>query len=127
MDRYLVRVEEIRQSARIIEQCLRDLPDGPVDVDDPRLRLPAKGKVFNRMEELIDQFKLVTEGMRPPAGEVYRRSRAANGEIGFYLVSDGTGKPWKCRARAPELHQHARHARHGARARCWPTWSRRST
>jgi NADH-quinone oxidoreductase subunit D len=102
-DRYLVRVEEIRQSVRIIEQALRDLPDGPVDVDDPRLRLPAKGKVFNRMEELIDQFKLVTEGMRPPAGEVYQAVEGANGELGFYLVSNGTGRPWKCRCRAPSF------------------------
>ncbi len=102
-DRYLVRFEELRQSARIIEQALRDLPDGPVDVDDPRFRWPAKGKVFNRMEELIDQFKLVTEGMRPPAGEVYQAVEGANGELGFYLVSNGTGKPWKCRCRAPSF------------------------
>jgi len=102
-DRYLVRVEEMRQSVRIIEQALRDLPDGPVDVDDPRLRLPAKGKVFNRMEELIDQFKLVTEGMRPPAGEVYQAVEGGNGEVGFYLVSNGSGRPWKCRCRAPSF------------------------
>lgn len=102
-DRYLVRVEEVRQSARIIEQCLDRLPDGPVDVDDPRLRWPAKSKVFNRMEELIDQFKLVTEGMRPPAGEVYHAVEGANGELGFYLVSNGGGKPWKCRARGPSF------------------------
>ena len=102
-DRYLVRVEELRQSARIIEQALRDLPDGPVDLDDPRFRWPAKGKVFNRMEELIDQFKLVTEGMRPPAGEVYQAVEGANGELGFYLVSNGTGKPYKCRCRAPSF------------------------
>jgi NADH-quinone oxidoreductase subunit D len=85
------------------EQALRDLPDGPVDIDDPRFRWPAKGKVFNRMEELIDQFKLVTEGMRPPAGEVYQAVEGANGELGFYLVSNGTGKPWKCRCRAPSF------------------------
>lgn len=102
-DRYLVRVEEIRQSARIIEQALRDLPDGPVDVDDPRVRWPAKGKVFNRMEELIDQFKLVTEGIRAPAGEVYQAVEGANGELGFYLVSNGTGRPWKCRCRSPSF------------------------
>ena len=103
MDRYLVRVEEIKQSARIIEQCLKMLPDGPVDVDDPAVRWPAKGRVYTRMEELIDQFKLVTEGTKPPPGEVYFGSEAANGEIGFYLVSDGTGKPYKCRCRAPSF------------------------
>jgi NADH-quinone oxidoreductase subunit D len=102
-DRYLVRVEELRQSARMIEQCLRDLPGGPVDVDDHRFRWPAKGKVFNRMEELIDQFKLVTEGMRPPAGEVYQAVEGANGELGFYLVSNGSGRPWKCRCRSPSF------------------------
>jgi NADH-quinone oxidoreductase subunit D len=102
-DRYLVRVEEVRQSARIIEQALRDLPDGPVDVDDHRFRWPAKDKVFNRMEELIDQFKLVTEGPRPPAGEVYQAVEGANGELGFYLVSNGSGMPWKCRCRSPSF------------------------
>ena len=102
-DRYLVRVEELRQSARMVEQCLKDLPEGPVDIDDHRLRWPAKSKVFNRMEELIDQFKLVTEGMRPPAGEVYHAVEGANGELGFYLVSNGSGRPWKCRCRAPSF------------------------
>ncbi len=102
-DRYLVRVEEVRQSARMIEQVLRELPDGPVDIDDPRFRWPAKGLVFNRMEELIDQFKLVTEGLRPPAGEVYQAVEGANGELGFYLVSNGSGRPWKCRCRAPSF------------------------
>jgi NADH-quinone oxidoreductase subunit D len=102
-DRYLVRVEEIHQSARMVDQVLRELPDGPVDVDDPRLRWPAKGKVFNRMEEMIDQFKLVTEGMRPPAGEVYQAVEGGNGEIGFYLVSNGSGTPWKCRVRGPSF------------------------
>ena len=104
-----------------------DLPDGPVDVDDPRFRWPAKGKVFNRMEELIDQFKLVTEGMRPPAGEVYQAVEGANGELGFYLVSNGTGKPWKCRCRAAELQQHARRCATWSAARCSPTSSRPST
>jgi NADH-quinone oxidoreductase subunit D len=102
-DRYLVRVEEVKQSARIIEQCLANLPDGPVDVDDPRFRWPAKGKVFNQMEELIDQFKLVTEGMRPPAGEVYQAVEGANGELGFYLVSAGGGTPYKVHVRSPSF------------------------
>jgi len=102
-DRYLVRVEEIRQSVRIIEQALAALPEGPVDVDDPRLRLPPKGRVFNRMEELIDQFKMVTEGARPPAGEVYQAVEGANGELGFYIVSNGSGRPWKCRCRSPSF------------------------
>ena len=103
MDRFLVRCEEIRQSARMVEQCLQDLPGGPVDVDDPRVRLPAKGRVFSQMEELIAQFKLVTEGPQPPEGEVYEAVEGGNGELGFYLVSDGTGKPYKCRARSPSF------------------------
>ncbi len=103
MDRFLVRCEEIRQSARLVEQCLGDLPEGPVDVDDPRVRLPAKARVFGKMEELIAQFKLVTEGPTPPVGEVYQAVEGGNGELGFYLVSDGTGKPYKCRARSPSF------------------------
>lgn len=103
MDRYLVRVAEIRQSVRIIEQCLRMLPDGPVDTDDPAVRWPGKSRVFGRMEELIDQFKQVTEGCKPPPGEVYVGTESANGEIGYFLVSDGTGKPYKCRARTPSF------------------------
>jgi NADH-quinone oxidoreductase subunit D len=102
-DRYAVRMEEIRQSRSMILQCLRKIPDGPVDIEDRRIRWPGKAKVFNRMEELIVQFKLVTEGGSPPAGEVYHAVESANGEIGFYLVSDGTGKPYKCRCRAPSF------------------------
>jgi NADH-quinone oxidoreductase subunit D len=102
-DRFLVRMEEIRQSRRLILQCLEKIPDGPVDAEDPRIRWPGKRRVFSRMEELIDQFKLVTEGGIAPAGEVYHAVEAANGELGFYIVSDGTGKPWKCRCRSPSF------------------------
>ncbi|MFI5353514.1 MAG: NADH-quinone oxidoreductase subunit D [Candidatus Binatales bacterium] len=102
-DRYLVRMEELRQSNSMIRQCLEKMPGGPVDVDDPRIRWPGKNRVFNRMEELIDQFKLVTEGGMPPPGEVYFAVEGGNGEIGFYIVSDGTGKPYKCRCRAPSF------------------------
>jgi NADH-quinone oxidoreductase subunit D len=103
MDRFLVRVAELKQSRRMIEQCLDQLPGGPVDIDNPHIRLPGKKKVFNRMEELIAQFKLVTEGPRPPVGEVYQAVEGGNGELGFYLVSDGSGKPYKCRARSPSF------------------------
>jgi len=102
-DRYLVRMEEIRQSLRMIEQAAREIPDGPVNIDDPHIRWPGKSRVFNSMEELIDQFKVVTEGMKPPPGEVYQAVESANGELGFYLVSDGTGKPVKCRCRSPSF------------------------
>jgi len=105
-DRYLVCVEEMHQSLRIVEQCLDHLEKmgpGPVNVDDPRVRWPAKGRVFNRMEELIQQFKSVTEGPRVPAGEGYFAIESANGELGFYLVSDGSAVPCKVRCRPPSL------------------------
>ena len=105
-DRYLVCVEEMQQSLRIVEQCLvrlESLGPGPVNVDDPRVRWPAKGRVFNHMEELIQQFKAVTEGPRVPAGEAYFAIESANGELGFYLVSDGSAVPYKVRCRPPSL------------------------
>jgi NADH-quinone oxidoreductase subunit D len=105
-DRYLVCVEEMQQSLRIVEQCLarlEKLGPGPVNTFDPRVRWPAKGRVFNRMEELIQQFKAVTEGPRVPAGEGYFAIESANGELGFYLVSDGSAVPYKVRCRPPSL------------------------
>jgi NADH-quinone oxidoreductase subunit D len=105
-DRYLVCVEEMRQSLRIVEQCLgrlEELGPGPVDVQDPRVRWPAKGRVFDRMEEMIQQFKGVTEGPRVPAGEAYFAIESANGELGFYLVSDGSERPVKVRCRPPSF------------------------
>jgi NADH-quinone oxidoreductase subunit D len=102
-DRYLVRMEEMRQSRRMVLQCLDKMPEGPVNTEDRRVRWPAKRQVFGRMEELIDQFKLVLEGGMPPPGEIYHAVEAANGELGFYLVSDGSGRPWKCRCRSPSF------------------------
>ncbi|MDH3521076.1 MAG: NADH-quinone oxidoreductase subunit D [Myxococcales bacterium] len=105
-DRYLVVVEEMHQSLRIVEQCLDHLESigpGPVNVLDPRVRWPAKGRVFNHMEELIQQFKSVTEGPRVPAGEAYMATESANGELGFYVVSDGSAVPVKVRCRPPSF------------------------
>ena len=105
-DRYLVCVEEMQQSLRIVEQCLarlEKLGPGPVNSFDPRVRWPAKGRVFNRMEELIQHFKSVTEGPRVPAGEGYLAIESANGELGFYLVSDGSAVPVKVRCRPPSF------------------------
>jgi NADH:ubiquinone oxidoreductase subunit D len=99
-------VAEMHQSLRIVEQCLERLEKlgpGPVDTLDPRVRWPAKGRVFNRMEELIQQFKSVTEGPRVPEGEGYFAIESANGELGFYLVSDGSAVPVKVRCRPPSL------------------------
>ncbi len=105
-DRYLVCVEEMQQSLRIVDQCLVRLDamgPGPVDVQDPRVRWPAKASVFNRMEEMIQQFKSVTEGPKVPAGEAYLGIESANGELGFYLVSDGSERPVKVRCRPPSF------------------------
>ncbi len=100
-DRYLVRMEEIKQSFKIIKQAMKDMPDGPVNVANPFMRQPAKTDVYSKMEEMIAHFKLTIEGLKPPVGEVYFPTEAANGELGFYLVSDGSGKPYKCRVRPP--------------------------
>ena len=101
MDRYMVRHEEIVQSSRIIEQALDQLPAGPVLVDDATVVMPDKPSAYNTIEGMINQFKLVIDGVKPPPGEVYSYTEAGNGELGYYLVSDGTGRPVKCRCRPP--------------------------
>jgi NADH-quinone oxidoreductase subunit D len=100
-DRYLVRLEEMRQSVRIIEQAIERLPDGPLNVDDPRVILPPKSKATSEMESMIHHFKLVMEGPRPPAGECYVPTESPKGEKGYYMVSDGTSKPVRWRIRPP--------------------------
>ena len=100
-DRYLVRMEEIKQSLQIIKQAMKDMPEGPINIDNPYLRIPSKQDVYSQMEEMIAHFKVVIDGVKPPVGEVYYATEAANGELGFYIVSDGSGKPWKCRVRPP--------------------------
>jgi len=100
-DRYMCRVEEIAQSMRIIEQAIAKMPAGPVMVDDPRLRLPTKTETYNSIEAMIAHFKVIMDGIHVPPGEVYSFTEAGNGELGFYIVSDGTGRPWKCRVRPP--------------------------
>ena len=100
-DRYLVRVEELRQSTRILEQALRRLPDGPVNIDDHRVILPPKSKATSEMESMIHHFKQVMEGPRPPVGECYVATESPKGEKGYYMVSDGTAKPVRWRIRPP--------------------------
>ncbi len=100
-DRYLVRVEEMRQSVKILEQAIENLPEGPIIVDDPRIALPPKEEVYNTIEGLICHMKLVMEGVKPPAGEIYSATEAANGELGFYIVSDGEARPYRIRVRPP--------------------------
>ncbi|MFB6265235.1 MAG: NADH dehydrogenase (quinone) subunit D [Bradymonadaceae bacterium] len=104
-DRYLVRMEEILQSIRIIDQCLEQMEPGPVTADDPRVVMPEKDDVYNTIEGMMNHFKLVFEGIQVPAGEVYSYTEAANGELGFHVVSDGTGKPYKVGIRSPSLIQ----------------------
>jgi NADH-quinone oxidoreductase subunit D len=100
-DRYLVRMKEMEQSMRIIEQALAKLPGGPVSIDDPAYTLPEKEKVYTQIEALINHFKLVFEDIKPPPGEAYGYVEGANGELGFYIVSKGGSKPYKCRVHPP--------------------------
>ena len=103
-DRYLVRTEEMRQSLRIVRQALAKLKEigpGPIIVDDYKIALPPKEKVYTRMESLIHHFKLVMHGIDMPVGEVYSATEAANGELGYYLVSDGGKSPYRIHVRPP--------------------------
>jgi NADH-quinone oxidoreductase subunit D len=102
-DRYLVRMEEMRQSIRILQQALDRLPDGPVNVDDHRVILPPKHKATSDMESMIHHFKQVMEGPRPPIGEAYVAVESPKGEKGYYMVSDGTSKPVRWRIRPPSF------------------------
>jgi len=102
-DRYLVRLEEMRQSARILDQALRAMPEGPVNIDDPKIFLPEKKRVLTSMEELIHQFMIVTEGFECPAGEVYHSTEAPKGELGFYIISTGGRSPYRLRIRSPSF------------------------
>jgi NADH-quinone oxidoreductase subunit D len=104
-DRYLIRMEEMRQSVRIMKQCIQKLnaPEGkgPVVVADNKVAPPRRGEMKRSMEALIHHFKLYTEGVHVPAGEIYAAVEAPKGEFGVYLISDGTNKPYKCKIRAP--------------------------
>jgi NADH-quinone oxidoreductase subunit D len=100
-DKFMVRVQEMEQSLRIIEQVLDQLPDGPIMADAPNVVLPPKEKVYKSIEALIHHFDIIVKGIRPPKGEVYVTVEGGNGELGFYIVSDGSDKPWKCRCRGP--------------------------
>jgi NADH-quinone oxidoreductase subunit D len=99
--RYLVRMEEMRQSLRIIRQCVEQMPDGPSIADDRKFVPPTRGEMKRSMEALIHHFKLYTEGYHVPAGETYTAVEAPKGEFGVYLVADGSNKPYRCKIRAP--------------------------
>lgn len=98
-DRFMVRVQEVYQSARIIKQCLNEMPSGPVASNDRKVVPPKRGEMKQSMESLIHHFKLYTEGFHVPAGEVYVATESPKGEFGVYLVSDGSNKPYRCKIR----------------------------
>ena len=102
LDRFLIRLGELRQSVRIILQaCDRMADSGPINCDDPRVMLPPKSEVYTTIEGTIQHFKLIMEGAKVPAGEVYSYTEGGNGELGYYLVSDGSGTPYRVRIRPP--------------------------
>ena len=98
-DRFMVRVEEVRQSAKIMKQCLAEMPSGPVCSQDRKITPPGRAEMKQSMESLIHHFKLYTEGFHVPAGEVYVATESPKGEFGVYLVSDGSNKPYRCKIR----------------------------
>lgn len=100
-DRYLIRVEEMRQSLRIIAQCLNQMPSGPIKLDDRKISPPSRSQMKQSMESLIHHFKLCTDGFNVPKGETYTGIEAPKGEFGVFLVSDGTSRPYRCKIRAP--------------------------
>ena len=103
-DRFMVRMEEVRQSCRILAQAIERLPDeGPINIDDPRIILPPKEAVYGTIEATIAHFKLVMEGVKPPPGAVYSYTEGGNGELGYYIVSDGSGTPYRVRCRPPSF------------------------
>jgi NADH-quinone oxidoreductase subunit D len=102
-DRYMVRIQEMHQSLRIIRQALDGLPEGPYQSPDPKISLPPKDKVYGSMEELIHHFKIVCEGVAAPPGEVYFAAENPKGELGFYIVGDGTSHAYRCHIRSPSF------------------------
>jgi len=102
-DRYLVRIEEIKQSIRILRQCAKQIPDGPIVVDDPRVALPPKVDTYNTIESMIRHFKHIFDGIKVPPGEGYTFVEGGNGELGFFIVADGTGRPYKAYCRSPSF------------------------
>jgi NADH dehydrogenase (ubiquinone) Fe-S protein 2 len=100
-DRYIIRVKEMRESLRIVQQCLNSIPEGSVKTEDKKLTPPSRTDVKNSMESLIHHFKYYTEGVNVSKGETYTATEAPKGEFGVYLVSDGTNRPYRCKIKAP--------------------------
>ena len=102
-DRYLCRMQEMRESVKIIEQAYRNLPGGPVNTSDRKVALPPRNEINTSMESLIHHFKLVTEGFRTPKGMAYSAVESPRGELGFFIASDGENRPYRCKVRAPSF------------------------
>jgi len=100
-DRYLIRIQEMRESLSIIQQIINMLPEGPIKICDSKFVAPARAHMKNDMESLIHHFKYYTEGLSVPKGQIYSAVEAPKGEFGVFLVSDGTNKPYRCKIRAP--------------------------
>jgi NADH dehydrogenase I D subunit len=105
LDRYFVRLQEMKESNKIIRQCVDNMPEGPINIDNPKIIYPEKDQTYRKMEELIHHFKLTMlgHGPKPPRGEVYSAIEAPNGELGWYIVSDGTQYPYRVHTRSPSL------------------------
>ena len=102
-DRFLVRFNEMYESLKIIEQGLKKIPDGPINIDDTKITMPPKEEVYSSIEGMINQFEIVFGGIKPPPGDVYFPVEGANGELGFYVVSQGAGMPYRVRVRPPSF------------------------
>jgi NADH dehydrogenase I D subunit len=100
-DRIMVRIAEMEESLRIIHQAIDKIPEGPINSDDKRVMMPSKEKVHTTMEGLINHFKVLIEGPKPPVGRIYDATETPNGELGFYIISDGTGQPYRIKVRPP--------------------------
>jgi len=109
-DRMMCRFEEMKQSIKIIRQAMKELPDGPLNINAPGVLLPSKEDVYGNIEGLMNQFKLTIDGIKVPKGEYYSYSEGGNGELGFYIVSDGEGRPYKVKCRPPSFYSLASYA-----------------
>ena len=103
LSRFYVRLVELKESARIVRQCLHKIPSGPIRTGDSKKMIPLKEKVYTKMEELIHDFMVVNFGVNPPVGEAYHAIEGSKGELGFHIVSDGSGNPWRLKIRAPSF------------------------
>jgi NADH-quinone oxidoreductase subunit D len=101
--RYYVRMDEMRESAKMVRQLVDKIPVGVVKADQPKKVLPKKARVYTKMEELIHDFMLINFGVNPPVGEVYNAIEAPKGELGFYIYSNGEGQPWRMKIRSPSF------------------------